>query len=329
MILNVHAGHSLICRGASAILDEVDEDRKVKNAVINYLRQQGHTVYDCTDDSGRTQRDNLSAIVRNCNTHTVDYDVSIHLNSGRNDYTGDGSIGGVEVYGFDNGVAGISNRICNEISDTLGITNRGFKINKGLYVLSSTKAPALLIECCFVDDKDDAARWNADNCAKAIVKGITGAAVNHPENETEAKLKENEYNKKSYIIAGKAEKMYGFRTIKPVTVRVAPNDKADIITTIPSGSNQGINQITKDGWGHLANNAGWILLKGYCTAINSTGYELKASEAAVRETASGKSRRVATLKKGSRQPICFIASNGFGLISNFAGWVNLKAFKKI
>lgn len=329
MILNIHAGHSLICRGASVILDEVDEDRKVKNAVINYLRQQGHTVYDCTDDNGRTQRDNLSAIVRNCNTHAVDYDISIHLNSGRNDYAGDGSIGGVEVYGFDNGVADISNRICNEISSALGITNRGFKINKGLYVLSSTIAPALLIECCFVDDKDDAVRWDADKCAKAIVKGITGTTVNHPVNATEAKLKENEYNKKSYTIAGKAEKMYGFRTIKPVTVRLAPNSNADIVANLPGDSRQGIDRITKDGWGHLANNAGWILLKGYCTAINSVGYELKASEAAVREIASGKSRRVATLKKGSRQPVCFISDNGFGLISNYAGWVNLKAFKKI
>ena len=39
---NVHAGHSLVCRGASGFLDEVNEDRKVKNKVIELLRKEGH-----------------------------------------------------------------------------------------------------------------------------------------------------------------------------------------------------------------------------------------------------------------------------------------------
>ena len=40
MKINVHAGHSLICRGAKAIIDEVTEDRKVKDKVINFLREK-------------------------------------------------------------------------------------------------------------------------------------------------------------------------------------------------------------------------------------------------------------------------------------------------
>ena len=40
---NVHAGHSLVCRGASGFLDEVNEDRKVKNKVIELLRKEGYT----------------------------------------------------------------------------------------------------------------------------------------------------------------------------------------------------------------------------------------------------------------------------------------------
>ena len=141
---------------------------------------------------------------------------------------------------------------------------------------------------------------------------------------------ENEANKKPYTISGKCKKnMYGFRTNKSLFVRVAPNDKSDIVTVLPSGSKQGINQITKDGWGHLANGAGWILLKGYCTPLNTVGYELRATSCAGREIGSGKSSRVTTLKKGSKQPICFIADNNFGLISNFAGWVDMKHWKKI
>ena len=174
---NIHAGHSLICRGASGVLDEVTEDRKVKNTVVELLRTAGHTVYDCTDDSGRTVGENLSAIVAKCNTNTVDLDVSIHLNAGRGDTEGDNRTGGVEVWGYNDDTKDVGTRICAEIAAALGITNRGFKTNQGYYVLKHTKAQAIIIECCFVDDKDDADHWNAEKCAQAIVKGITGSVA--------------------------------------------------------------------------------------------------------------------------------------------------------
>ncbi|MGF0146320.1 N-acetylmuramoyl-L-alanine amidase [Lachnospiraceae bacterium SGI.054] len=166
---NVHGGHSLICRGASGLLDEVNEDRKVKNRVIELLRAEGHTVYDCTDDSGRTQGQNLSAIVIKCNAHKVDLDISIHLNAGGGT--------GVEVENYNGNTAAISDRICENISSALGIRNRGTKYMKDLYVLRNTKSPAILIECCFVDNATDKAAWNVDKCAKAIVEGILNTTV--------------------------------------------------------------------------------------------------------------------------------------------------------
>ena len=83
MIINVHGGHSLKCRGASGLLDEVNEDRKVKNKVIELLRAKGHIVYDCTDDVGKDPNEVLRNIVKKCNAHTVNLDVSIHLNANR------------------------------------------------------------------------------------------------------------------------------------------------------------------------------------------------------------------------------------------------------
>ena len=184
---NVHGGHNGIVPGASKYLNEVTEDRAVKNKVISYLRAAGYTVYDCTDESGRTQNANLANIVKKCNTHSVDLDISIHLNSGRNDSKGDGKTGGVEVLCYDGGTKTIAKAIADAIHDEFGYTLRsdgttpdgyaGVKIDKDLYVLRSTKAPAILIECCFVDDKDDAKVWNSDKCARAIVKGITGKSV--------------------------------------------------------------------------------------------------------------------------------------------------------
>ncbi len=171
---NVHGGHSLKCRGVSALLDEVTEDRKVKNKLIELLRANGHTVYDCTDDYSTTQGANLSAIVSKCNAHNVDLDISIHLNSARNDPHGDGKCGGVEVYGYDDRIYGTAYRIAESIANTLGIGFHGapVKYNTGLYVLRKTRAKAILIECCFVDDKDDVNRWDSTKCAMAIASAL-------------------------------------------------------------------------------------------------------------------------------------------------------------
>lgn len=184
---NIHGGHNRIVPGASALLDEVTEDRKVKDGVISRLRSLGHTAYDCTDDKGRTQGSNLANIVAKCNKHGVDYDVSIHLNSGRKDKKGDGKTGGSEVFIYDLALKNEAKAVADAIAEEFGYALRsdsttpsgyaGVKISKSLYVLANTKAPAMLIECCFVDDKDDAKVWNADRCAGAIVKGLTGKTV--------------------------------------------------------------------------------------------------------------------------------------------------------
>lgn len=171
---NVHGGHSLKCRGTSALLDEVVEDRKVKNKLIELLRANGNTVYDCTDDYSTTQNTNLRSIITKCNAHNVDLDISIHLNSARNDRVGDGKCGGVEVYAYDDRAYGVAYQIAESIANTLGIGFHGtpVKYNKNLYVLRNTKAKAVLIECCFVDDKDDADHWNATKCAMAIASAL-------------------------------------------------------------------------------------------------------------------------------------------------------------
>ena len=171
---NVHGGHSLKCRGVIDLLDEVDEDRKVKNKLIELLRADGNTVYDCTDDYSTTQSANLSSIVSKCNAHNVDLDISIHLNSARNDRVGDGKCGGVEVYGYDDRIYGVAYKIAENIANALGIGFHGspVKYRKDLYVLRKTKAKAILIECCFVDDKDDVEKWDSTKCAMAIASAL-------------------------------------------------------------------------------------------------------------------------------------------------------------
>ena len=181
--LNTHAGHDAQGKGASGACAKLDnigwvyesvEDRKVKDEVNRLLREEEKIVYDCTVDSAGTQAKNLKQIVTKCNAHNVDLDVSIHFNSGRDDEKGDGDNAGVEVYCYDEETKDIANRICNNISK-LGFDNRGVKFKKDYYVLRNTKAPAILIECCFIDDKDDVLIYKKVGykaIAKAIVEGI-------------------------------------------------------------------------------------------------------------------------------------------------------------
>lgn len=176
MNINVHGGHNSIVQGASGFLNEVIEDRKIKNLVISKLQSLGHTVYDCTDETGTTQSKNLNNIVAKCNAHTVDVDVSIHLNAS------DGNGKGVEVliYSTDSKSYPYAQNICKAIAE-LGFKNRGVKVRTNLAVLKKTKSPALLVECCFCDNQEDANLYDAESMANAIVKGITNqvAAVQH------------------------------------------------------------------------------------------------------------------------------------------------------
>lgn len=247
---NIHAGHNpdgkKAC-GAVGLIKESTEARKVKNLVIKYLKAQGHTVYDCTVNDGTSASNVLTEIVSKCNAHKVDLDVSIHFNSGAGDKKGNDKTTGTEVliYSQTSKAKDEATRICKEIAK-LGFKNRGVKIRDGLYVLRKTNSPALLIECCFVDDKDDVELYNADKMAKAIVKGITGKDV-----VTETK-KETTF--KSYKVK---------ITANILNVRAKPNISSVIKTKVKKN---GVYTIVDEsnGWGLLKSYAakrnGWIKL---------------------------------------------------------------------
>lgn len=184
MRINVHAGHNpagKVACGAVGLINESTENRRVKDEVIAQLQALGHTVYDCTENNGTGQADVLKKIVAKCNQHAVDLDVSIHFNSGAGNLDGNGKTTGVEAYVYSASSAAkpYAEKICNAIAD-LGFRNRGVKTSSTLYVLKHTVSPAVLIECCFVDDKDDVELYDYQKMAAAIVKGITGQVAQQP-----------------------------------------------------------------------------------------------------------------------------------------------------
>lgn len=178
MRINVHAGHLPDGKkgcGAVGLIKESTENRKVAKRVIELLRADGHTVFDCTDDKGTSENSNLKNIVAKCNANNVDLDVSIHFNAGAYNKKGNGYTTGTEcyIYSADSKAKDEATRICENISK-LGYKNRGVKVKNSLYVLKNTKAPALLVECCFVDDLDDVKLYNTEAMAIAIASGIVG-----------------------------------------------------------------------------------------------------------------------------------------------------------
>lgn len=190
MKINIHAGHNpdgKVACGAVGLIKESTQARKVRKSLIKYLRNAGHTVYNCTCNNGTSQSDVLNKIVKKCNAHTVDYDISLHFNSGRKDLKGDNNIGGteVEIYSFANKKL---NKIAKSIADSIAAMGyklrsdnttksgyEGVKARPDLYVLNATKAPAMLIECCFVDDADDVQLYSAKKMGQAIAIGILNA----------------------------------------------------------------------------------------------------------------------------------------------------------
>ena len=180
MRINIHAGHNpdgMTACGAVGLIRESTEARAVKDRVVVQLTAMGHTVHDCTCNNGTSQQNVLKRIVAACNSHDVDLDVSIHFNAGGQPGA-DGKTTGTEVLVYSNASKSVpwAQQIADSIS-ALGYRNRGVKERPGLYVLKHTKAPALLVECCFVDDPEDIAIYNADRMAAAIVAGITGQAA--------------------------------------------------------------------------------------------------------------------------------------------------------
>lgn len=174
---SIHAGHNFHVTGAHGFIKEEVVDRQIKDAAIKYLRAAGQTVYDDTDEDGRTQNQNLANIVRKVNSHSgVELAVSIHLNAGKGT--------GIEVYQYNNKTDAVAQRILNNVCKATGLHGHGVgvKKNPGLYVLRNTKPSAILVECGFVDTDHDAdvVSERTDAVGKAIAEGIIGKSVAAP-----------------------------------------------------------------------------------------------------------------------------------------------------
>jgi N-acetylmuramoyl-L-alanine amidase len=168
MTIVISSGHGLKIRGASGVLDEVNEARRVVPAVAEYLREYGCKVHEFHDDVSTNQSDNLERIVDEHNSYERDLDISVHFNAYK---TTDKPMGTECLYVSQSSLAAT---VSQAISVAGTLMNRGAKKRTDLYFLNKTTAPAILIEVCFVDSTEDADlyRVNFDQICKSIADTI-------------------------------------------------------------------------------------------------------------------------------------------------------------
>lgn len=175
MIIGIDMGHPLNA-GAAKLLNETTENRKVGKQLINLLRSKGHTVVDCTVDANSSNE--LRDRVQKANKQHLDLFVSLHLNAGGGH--------GTETYTYAAGGTAreYAKKINSNIVKSCGFRDRGVK-TANFYVLRETKAPAVLVEICFVDSQEDKTKLNCDKVAAGIATAITGETITTPPAATE------------------------------------------------------------------------------------------------------------------------------------------------
>ena len=162
-----HTASGNLGSGAVGIINESNCTREVAPLCAKYTQENGvDAAILRIDKSNSYTFEDCYVRADQANGIGGDLYAEIHFNSG-----GAGATG-VEV--LVNSLGGEAEKyakgVCEKLSKALGIPNRGVK-QQNLIVLKRTHMTAILIECHFVGNPD-AALYNADTIAKAIVSGI-------------------------------------------------------------------------------------------------------------------------------------------------------------
>ncbi|MDU1411522.1 MAG: N-acetylmuramoyl-L-alanine amidase [Clostridium sp.] len=168
MIIANRGGHTKASPGASDILDELTEDRKVYARVQQLLAEVGNTMIDCTPPESYPFPQELNYGINKCNGSSAELFYSIHFNSTKGAYGSE-----VLIYPGTQLTLNIGNRILANLAN-LGFTNRGVKARTDLGELTSINCPSMIVEVCFVHEKDAAIYRSAgvEAISRAIANGI-------------------------------------------------------------------------------------------------------------------------------------------------------------
>lgn len=170
--ITISAGHWYVKNsGASDILNEVTEARKVVNRVVEILKTSKITVNKVEDNTSKNKNENLGYLVSQHNGTKRDIDVSIHFNASAG--TQDRGIGTEVLYVSPKGKI-MAQQMSASIANAGGFKNRGDKHRDNLSFLLKTHKPSILIEVCFVNSREDAQLYNSnfEKICQAIAKDL-------------------------------------------------------------------------------------------------------------------------------------------------------------
>ena len=169
-VIGIHAGHAKIgSRGASALMDEVVVNRKLKKWTIYYLRKMGYNAVDCTVAVGKCSGDVLDKIKKKSLKKQTTVNVSIHLNSGGGN--------GVEIYLPTTTSIPKGEQFTKKLCQDFGFADRGVK-GVGTFYVNNHLTKGYLLEVGFVDSKMDKLIYDYYSC-KEIGKSLAQCIIKY------------------------------------------------------------------------------------------------------------------------------------------------------
>ncbi|MGO0862224.1 N-acetylmuramoyl-L-alanine amidase, partial [Clostridioides difficile] len=173
MKICITVGHSILksgaCTSADGVINEYQYNKSFVPVLANIFRKEGHKVdvIICPEKQFKTKLEEKSYKIPRVNGGGYDLLIELHLNAS------DGQGKGSEVLYYSNKGLEYATRIYKKLGTVF--KNRGAKLDKGLYILNSSKPTAVLIESFFCDNKEDyekAKKLGYEGMAKLIVEGV-------------------------------------------------------------------------------------------------------------------------------------------------------------
>lgn len=180
IVIGLDDGHGLETAGKRS--PQGDKENEFNHYTKIYLKKElercGFKIVDCSP----SRNDNsLLDRVKRANNGKCDIFISIHFNAMGTKFQIYAE--GIETYYHGSSIVGekLAKIIHNSLMQGSKMNNRGVKSDKvlyanGLYVLRHTIMPAILVECGFMDNKEDLALMKSTayrkECAREICQGV-------------------------------------------------------------------------------------------------------------------------------------------------------------
>lgn len=250
LIMAGHSDNGYTGSGAVGLINESTETRRVGPKVVDYLHKLGEDATYLKLDKPKTSSYLYDQVKLANSKGKFDCVVQIHFNAGSSDK--DDKQTGTETYYRSSNGKVFAVRVNNKLNELYRKRDTGARNDKpNLYWLKNTNCPAILIEVCFVDDKDDVKVYsdNFDKTCRLIAEGLANKDFTDIIEDVEYEVKDE-------------------------TPKIAPKPKV-----------LNINPKTKSDW---VKRLQTYLNKNYNAKLRVDGYVGPATYAAVKNKAIGK-----------------------------------------